>query len=212
MRIWLLLLLVIAGCSPRARSSVQPSGSGAAAAPARPPSTKSTKVVKEGNTTTITTTTTTWVDAPAPPPRPADPWPADPLVKYNVDKLNEYRLAAGVPALLYDAPVSAFALEGSKQLAIDHEPHAHFAANVKGAPGFGTRSAENQGDWNGIPKLDADPRANGRKQVDVMLKLMIDEGPGGGHHDNMLSPKYRRVGVGLFTSGGKLYLTNDFTN
>jgi uncharacterized protein YkwD len=40
---------------------------------------------------------------------------------------------------------------------------------------------------------------------------MIDEGPGGGHHDNMLNPKFRRVGIGLVIDGNELYLTNDFS-
>ena len=30
-----------------------------------------------------------------------------------------------------------------------------------------------------------------------MLKLMMDEGPGGGHYDNIMSPKLRRIGVGI---------------
>jgi hypothetical protein len=45
-----------------------------------------------------------------------------------------------------------------------------------------------------------------------MLKMMMDEGPGGGHYDNMMNPRFRRVGIGLFDSGGKLYMTNDFSD
>jgi uncharacterized protein YkwD len=152
------------------------------------------------------------VEAPAPPPRPADPWPADPLVKHNVDRVNAYRAKSGLPALLYDAKISVFAREGSTQLARDHTPHAHFRDHVDGAPGFGSRSAENQGDPSGVPSLDADAAANGRKQVDVLIKLMFDEGPGGGHYENMMNAKFRRVGVGLVYVGSRLYLTNDFSD
>jgi hypothetical protein len=171
---------------------------------------ESTRTIVERTPTgtrTITVTTRT-VEAPPPPPRPADPMPADPLVHYNMERLNHYRAQAGVGALLYDAKISAFAREGSHQLSQDHHPHAHFAAKAEGAPGFGSRSAENQGDPNGVPPQVG----SGKKQIDVMLDMMMAEGPGGGHHDNMLNPKYRRVGIGLVYVGGALYLTNDFSD
>jgi hypothetical protein len=161
--------------------------------------------------TTIRKTRRT-VEAPPPPPRPADPWPSDPLVKYNVERINAYRAKKGLGALLYDAKISAFARTGSERLSNDHEPHANFRDHSEGAPGFGSRSAENQGDPNGVPSMDGDALANGKKQVDIMLKMMMDEGPGGGHYENMMNARFRRVGIGLVYAGGKLYLTNDFSD
>lgn len=157
-------------------------------------------------------TTTRSVPAEPPPARPADPYPSDPLVKYNVDRVNEYRARNGLGALLYDASISSFARRGSEQLARDHTAHAHFAANMKGAPGFGSKAAENQGDPNGVPSLDPVAARNGQKQVDLLLKLMMDEGPGGGHYDNMMNARFRRVGIGLVYVDGKLYMTNDFSD
>lgn len=161
--------------------------------------------------TTIRTTKTV-VEAPPPPPRPADAFPADPRVRHNVEQINAYRSRKGLVPLLYDAKISAFALRGSERLARDHVPHANFAEHGQGAPGFGSRSAENQGDPNGVPAMDPDPVKSGKKQIDVMLKLMMDEGPGGGHYDNMMNPRFRRVGIGLADVGGKLYMTNDFSD
>jgi uncharacterized protein YkwD len=156
-------------------------------------------------TRTITTRT---IEAPPPPPRPADPMPADPLVRYNVAKLNQYRAQVAAAPLLYDAKISAFAHEGSRQLSQDHVPHAHFEAHVQKAPGFGSHSAENQGDPHGVP-----PQAgNGKAQIDAMLQMMMAEGSGGGHHDNIVNPRYRRVGIGVLFVGGALYLTNDFSD
>jgi len=167
----------------------------------------------DGSIKKTTIRTTRRVDpAPPPPARPADPFPSDPLVKYNVDRVNAYRAQKGLPALRYDAKISAFARRGSEQLSRDHTAHAYFAANAKGAPGFGSRSAENQGDPRGVPALDGDTTQNGKKQIDIMLKLMMDEGPGGGHYDNMMNPHFRRIGIGLFYAGGKLYMTNDFSD
>jgi uncharacterized protein YkwD len=163
-----------------------------------------------GTRTTVITTRT--APAPPPPPRPADPLPGDPLVKYNLDLLNHYRAKGGVGPLLYDSKISAFALAGSKELARDHEPHAHFRRSAEGAPGFGSRSAENQGDPNGVPPQAAEATASGKKQIAIMLQMMFDEGPGGGHHDNMMNPKLRRVGIGVYEPGGTLFLTNDFSD
>lgn len=157
-------------------------------------------------------TTKRVVAAPSPPERPADPLPAEPLVKHNVDRINAYRAQKGLGPLRYDARISAFATRGSEQLARDHSPHAHFAAGAQGAPGFGSRAAENQGDPSGVPTLDPDPKRNGLRQVDTMLSMMMDEGPGGGHYDNMMNPRFRRVGIGIVYVGGRMYMTNDFSD
>lgn len=161
---------------------------------------------------TTVTTTRRQVEAPPPPPRPADPYPADPIVKYNVDRVNQYRASVGQPPLLYDAAISAFARQGSERLARDHVAHANFAEHAKGAPGFGSRSAENQGDPNGVPALDPNPQRNTMRQVDVMLELMWREGPGGGHYDNMVNPKMRRIGIGIVYVQGRMYMTNDLSD
>jgi hypothetical protein len=158
-----------------------------------------------------TTITKRKVAAQPPPARPADPWPGDPLVRYNVEQVNVYRARGGLPPLLYDARLSSFATAGSQRLARDHVPHANFAENASGQH-FGSRSAENQGDPGGVPALDADARRNGPKQVDIMLKLMMDEGPGGGHYDNIMSPKLRRIGIGLAYVNARFYMTNDFSD
>jgi len=158
--------------------------------------------------TTIRTTRHV-VSAKPPPIRLGDPYPSDPLVRYNVERVNAYRAKKAVAPVVYDAAISTFATRGSERLARDHAPHAHFMANGKGF--FTSAAAENQGDPNGVPVLDADPAKNGRRQVDTMLELMFAEGPGGGHYDNMMNARFRRIGVGLVYAGGKLYMTNDFS-
>jgi uncharacterized protein YkwD len=212
---WLLVAAALTACGPKHESSPPPAaGTGEKT---------TTEVVtgKDGKKYIITRTTKT-VPAEAPPDRPADAYPSDPLVKYNVDQINMYRKKHGRAPVKYDAVISAFAITGSKQLAKDHTAHAHFNANIKGQlgsadamkgkSGFGSHGAENQGDWNGVPKLDENKLENGKKQIDIMLKLMMDEGPGGGHYENMLNPKFKRVGIGLVYVADKLYLTNDFSD
>ena len=161
---------------------------------------------------TTVTTTHRVVPATPPPARPADPYPSDPLVRYNVERVNAYRARKNLAPYSYDQKISDFAMAGSQQLARDHSPHAHFRTLPQGQPGFGSKAAENQGDPSGVPPLDADRIKNGQKQIDTMLELMFSEGPGGGHYDNMMSTELRRIGVGVFYSGGRLYLTNDFSD
>jgi hypothetical protein len=161
--------------------------------------------------TTITTTHTV-VPMPPPPPRPADPYPGDPLVRYNVERVNAYRAKKKLAPYLYDQKISDYAMAGSQQLSRDHAPHAHFKTLPRHQPGFGSKAAENQGDPSGVPQLDPDKIKNGQKQIDTMLELMFAEGPGGGHYDNMMNPELRRIGVGVFYSAGRMYLTNDFSD
>lgn len=215
MRFTLVAALALVACSSSAGG--KPAGHAAPAHGSDGATTEQRVIVEkmpDGSTkkTTVTVTRRT-VEAPSPPARPADPYPSDPRVRYNVERVNAYRAQKGLPPLLYDAQISAFAKLGSEQLSKDHVAHAHFMAGTKGAPGFGPRTAENQGDPSGVPVLDpSNAAANGKKQVDVMLQLMFDEGPGGGHYDNMMNPKYHRIGVGFVDVGGKMYMTNDFSD
>lgn len=163
--------------------------------------------------------------APQPPPGPVGP-PAPPgpaplppaealevtLARYNLERLNALRAAHGRAPLVADPGLAAFALAASQRLARDHAPHAHFVAAAARDPAFGRVSAENQGDPRGVPAMDADPVASGKKQIDAILGMMMAEGRGGGHYENVLGPAHRRVGVGLVLVGGALFLTNDFSD
>lgn len=135
--------------------------------------------------------------------------------KHNLAAINRYRAKASFVALRISATLSKFAEAGSVQLAHDRRPHGHFidAGTSKWQRGFRGMAAENQGDaW---PELSTAAEANQRQQIDVMLQAMFDEGPGEGpehgHYENMMNPRFRRVGIGVFMVGGVMYLTNDFS-
>lgn len=127
-------------------------------------------------------------------------------IQYNLNRLNFYRARAGVTPLKLDDELSAFAHAGSMELMRNHIPHNHFSRSNVWEHGFKGQAAENQGDPNGwfpgpTPKV-----------INDILKSMMDEGPGGGHHDAIINPTFRRVGIGLVKdSRGRLYLTNDFS-
>lgn len=127
-------------------------------------------------------------------------------ILHNLHQLNAYRARAGAQALQLDPKLNAFAQQGSLELQQNHTPHGHFQRRNVFESGFQGGAAENQGDPNGWPI-----RGGLNATIDAILQAMIDEGPGGGHHDNMLNPKFRRVGIGLVVDGNELYLTNDFS-
>lgn len=134
------------------------------------------------------------------------------LAQYNLAQINQIRSARKLPLLVGDARLDTFARVGSMVLSADHVAHTHFKAHVAGAPGFGNHAAENQGDARGVVSMDTDLVRNGQKQIDRMLAMMMAEGPGGPHYDTLVNPLYRRVGFGLVTIGGRLYMTNDFSS
>lgn len=146
----------------------------------------------------------------APPPRtnvlPKPDVALQAAIQHNLHQLNAYRARAGAQALQLDPTLNAFALQGSLELQRNHIPHGHFQRRNVFESGFTGGAAENQGDPNGWPI-----RGGLNTTIDAILQAMIDEGPGGGHHDNMLNPKFRRVGIGLVVDGNELYLTNDFS-
>ncbi len=130
-------------------------------------------------------------------------------IQHCLDRVNYYRKKYKVPLLKLDDRISAFAYRGSIELMQNHMAHKHFKDAGKSIwnYGFNGCSAENQGDSHGWPL-----RGDINSTIDDILKAMMDEGPGGGHHDNMVNPQYRRLGVGLIlTSDKKLYFTNDFS-
>jgi uncharacterized protein YkwD len=123
---------------------------------------------------------------------------------YNLAKVNQYRAQAGVAPLHADAALDAFAQAASTELSQDHASHKYFADHATTcACGV---MAENQGAPGG---WIAGPI---HAQIDQVLDLMMSEGPGGGHHDDIVSPKATRLGVGIVNPGGTMYFTNDFGN
>ena len=148
--------------------------------------------------------------------RPADADAANPTVAranigHNLDKLNAYRAQHGAGALTLDDGLTKFALAGSKELMADHTPHRHFKrAGDDGSlwsSGFNHNAAENQGDPHGWRPEAID------SAIDQILNMMMDEGPGGGHYENILNPNFNRVGIGLILDDhGRLYFTNDFSD
>jgi uncharacterized protein YkwD len=135
---------------------------------------------------------------------------SNPAVQHNLDVINDYRQQNGAPAVSVTDALNSFATIGSEQLAAGGAAHGHFqAAGDDGSlwkSGFCNGAGENQAP--GWPITNGDQNAT----IDAIMKAMMDEGPGGGHHDNIINPEFRLVGIGLVVKGTSLYFTNDFSN
>ncbi len=126
----------------------------------------------------------------------------DSMRSYTLRFINGLRAMNRRSPLFLNAELNAFAQEGSLELSINHRPHHHFEESAFGC-GCGALG-ENQGAPQGWPPGPVDT------QIVEMLGGMLSEGPGGGHHDAMLSPAWHKLGVGIVNPGGRMYFTNDF--
>ena len=122
--------------------------------------------------------------------------------RYNLERINALRGQKGRTALRLDDKLNAFAQAGSIELSQDHRAHANFSTNY--ATCGCDVQAENQGDPNGWTVAPI------HDQIDQILALMMSEGPGGGHYENILGAQSTRLGVGIVNPGAQLYFTNDF--
>jgi uncharacterized protein YkwD len=134
-----------------------------------------------------------------------------PEAEMDVDEARDYVLGYvnGVRKLNAVAPVArdetldAFAQAGSEQLSQDHKPNAHMTEHARE---LRVASAENQGSPEGSrpgPLQD---------QIAAILLGMMAEGAGGMHHDAMLRPDWRKLGVGIVQRGGRMYFTVDLSS
>ena len=141
----------------------------------------------------------------------AAPTPPDPPQEMDVEEAHEYvlgyvngvRKLNGVGPVVRDDSLDAFAQTGSEQLAQDHRQNQHM---VDHAADLRAISGEVQGSPDGS---SAGPLQD---QIAEILLRMMGEGRGGMHHDTMLRPEWRKLGVGIVSRGGRMYFTVDFSS
>ncbi len=133
-----------------------------------------------------------------------------PVAEMSDDDAREYVLGYlnGVRKLNEDGPLvrdqalDAFAQAGSDELAQDHRANQHMADHARE---LSVASAEIQG------APDGSRPAPLQDQIGAILLRFTGEGPGGMHHDTMLRPEWRKLGVGITKSEGRTYFTVDFS-
>jgi uncharacterized protein YkwD len=120
-----------------------------------------------------------------------------------VDVINSYRAKINVAAYTRASDLETFATAGAQSDSQSGTPHGHFTSTSGGGVAF----AENE-----VPGW---PLAQYGSSVDTVieqgLQMMWNEGPGGGHYENMSSTQYTSAGCGYAqTASGDLWVTMDF--
>jgi uncharacterized protein YkwD len=130
-------------------------------------------------------------------------------LQFCLEEHNRYRALVGAAPLMRSASVEQFAAAGAKYDYDAMSPHKHFGDFVRGTnivaenevPGWGGWSVKAQGSVHGV--------------IVGGLKAMWDEGPGGGHYENMKDPAHKTLGCGIYVAPNAnqdVTLTVDFTN
>lgn len=119
-----------------------------------------------------------------------------------LDTLNALRASIGKPKLAWSKSLEAFADQGARYDARTGQAHSHFSAYSKSAV---PSDAENE--------LPGWPLKNYKSMIGVVqagTKMMWDEGPGGGHYDNIAGDQ-KEVGCGIYTTPqGAAWVIHDF--
>jgi len=130
---------------------------------------------------------------PSSPPGSSDPFAA--ARQSCVDRINQYRARVRVGPIARDA--------GSEPCDDDESRLDSSANRAHGSFGKCGERAQN-----------ACPNYPGASVEDVLnkcLQQMFDEGPGGGHYDNMTGTKYSRASCGFVSvGGGRIWTVQNF--
>ncbi len=130
---------------------------------------------------------------PSTPPAAGDAFAAS--RQSCVDRINAYRARVGAAPVARDPASEPCADSESRDDARSNRAHGTF--------GRCSERAQN-----------ACPNYPGRSTEEVLnkcLQQMFDEGPGGGHYDNMTNPKYTRAYCGFESlGGGRIWTVQNF--
>jgi hypothetical protein len=99
-----------------------------------------------------------------------------------------------------DAELEKCALAGARSDHATRKPHDHFVRTA----GCGISFAENE-----IPWWPMSYGGSVKGTIEAGLRDMYAEGPGGGHHDNMIGD-YGSLGCGIHVEGDEITVVQNF--
>lgn len=126
---------------------------------------------------------------------------SSPAHSFCVSETNRYRMMVGKPALAYSAELEEYANVGA-QVDFSSSPHNHFTSTSGGGIAFAENECPQQGNWR---------RPEGVEMSTVVgecIQAFFDEGPGGGHYENMMGP-YSTIGCGIYEDNGRVTIVQD---
>jgi uncharacterized protein YkwD len=135
----------------------------------------------------------------------ATPQSADSSVlQFCVDETNRFRAMDGKGPIARSATLEAFAAEGAAQDTEAQQAHGHFGRQGDHLVAFAENACPSWLGWT----LGDGPNAE-KDAVGACLKAFYDEGPGGGHYENLMSDN-SHVGCGLYEANGGITIIQDF--
>ena len=117
---------------------------------------------------------------------------------------NKYRTGGGKAAIAQSDALETYADTGA-MFDFSNAPHAHFMQTGGGGIAFAENECPQQLGWT-LP-TGADPGP----VVAMCIKAFFDEGPGGGHYENLMG-NYAHLGCGIYAASGKITILQDFGN
>lgn len=140
-------------------------------------------------------------DDPVDPDDTADPDDLETQLRRCVDVINQHRARLGLGALARSAELEGCAMEGARSDAASGMPHDHFSRTG----GCGVAFAENE-----IPGWAVGMSGSVLAVIEEGTQMMMDEGPGGGHYENIVGAR-NAVGCGVHvTASGAVWVVQDF--
>jgi hypothetical protein len=120
---------------------------------------------------------------------------------FCVEETNRYREMKGKAKVTRSQQLEDYANAGA-EIDFNGQPHDHFRQTSGGGIAF----AENE-----CPKWSLQQQGGGDMNmlVATCIAAFMSEGPGGGHYENMLG-NYATLGCGLYESGGRVTIIQDF--
>ena len=129
--------------------------------------------------------------------------------QFCVSETNRYRAMNSKPALQESAQLEAYADTGAMH-DFTTSPHDHFSTTQGGGIAFAENECPQQGNWQYTEGGDLN------MVVGACIAAFYSEGPGTdysthGHYINMMG-NYASLGCGIYYSGGKITIVQDYGN
>lgn len=119
-----------------------------------------------------------------------------------VSETNRLREMNGKPALAHSPELEAYADEGA-MIDFGSQAHSHFTSTGGGGIAFAENECPQQGNWR-LP-----PGGDMSALVVQCIAAFYDEGPGGGHYDNMMSNN-TKLGCGIYQVDTRVTIVQDY--
>jgi hypothetical protein len=129
--------------------------------------------------------------------------------QFCVSETNRYRAMNSKAALTESSQLEAYADTGA-MVDFSSSPHNHFSTTGGGGIAFAENECPQQGNWQYTEGQDLN------MVVGNCIAAFYSEGPGSdyathGHYINMMG-NYATLGCGMYYSGGKITIVQDYGN